>query len=79
MPSPNQIRKEQDIKKEFKRMAAIKEHGRQKFSTAYIVADIAYRFYLTEGTVERIVNGNYEYERKRQKAKRQQKKALTHP
>ncbi|AIM38080.1 hypothetical protein KO02_16345 [Sphingobacterium sp. ML3W] len=57
MARPETIRLHSDIRKEFERMSAIKEHGVTKFSPAYILKDIAVRFYKSPKTIENIVFG----------------------
>lgn len=49
------IRLHADIKKEFDRLSAIKEHGVTKYSTPYIISAIALKFYKSPKTIENIV------------------------
>lgn len=49
------IRLHSDIKREFEKMSAIREHGVQKFSTQYILNAIAHKYYKSPKTIENIV------------------------
>lgn len=53
----NTKRMHSDIKKDFGNMCKVIEHGVQKFSTEYILNNLANKYYKSPKTIENIVFG----------------------
>lgn len=51
----NTHRKYRDIRNRYKQLSEIKEYGVQKHSFDFIIAKIAFEFYLSPKTVENII------------------------
>lgn len=55
LKSENKERKYQDIREDYKKMTAIKKHNVRMYTTAYVISQLAVKYYLTERQIENIV------------------------
>lgn len=57
MAKPETIRLYTDIRKDFNELNEVREFGVQKYTTGYILARLAHKYYRSPKTIENIVFG----------------------
>lgn len=48
-------RRNKDIMREYNKLKDVREHGKRKHSEEWVIAKVAYQFYLSEKTIESII------------------------